>query len=152
MDRLLERSLEILSATSPPTLPMDRLSAALRRERMAVTESVLERSLAGRDHVRLIDPWLGANRAVSGIRGRAAGHRRWVCMTPARQEWSRSGRNQPSERSVSEASHTPREAPRLRLDRAIRALSDRIDLDSPVELARWVRICQEGTRANQMAA
>ena len=143
MDRLLERSLEILAAQSPPTLPLDTLSRVLHRERMAVTESVLERSLAKASPVRMIDPWLGANRAIGRVRSRRAGRRRWVCLKPTR-EWSRDSSGEPA---------APEPGARLgrsagQIDRAIRTLSDRIDRDSPIELARWIRICQEGTRAN----
>lgn len=144
MDRLLERSLELLAAQSPPTLPLDTLSRALHRERMAVTESVLERSLTKASPVRMIDPWLGANRAIARLRNRRAGRRRWVCLMPTRGEWRQDSSGGPA--AAGPGGRLGRSA--CQIDRAVRTLSEQIDRNSPVELARWIRICQEGTRAN----
>ncbi len=148
MDRLLERSLEILSANSPPVLPLSTLSKALHRERMAVTESVLERSLSNAAPVRMIDPWLGANSGIARIRNRQAERRRWVCLTPTRVEWE-PGPGTAIENPVPSAGLAQSAC---QIDRAVRTLTDHIDLESPIELARWIRICREGNRANSRAA
>lgn len=143
MDRLAQHCQRTLARRRPACATLGDLEDALRRDRIATTRSVLVRSIRIAERVVPLDPWRGPNR---GIARSAEGP--WVVLAPA-------GHADPSE--VPGAESTPASAPRPgapgrpdpaedRIDRALRVIGSGGDADSPVALARWVRLFDEGTR------
>ena len=150
MDRLAETCFSILARRRPARAPITALEEDLRRDRIAMTGSVLRRSLRTAEGLREIDPWRGANR---GLPRAARGP--WIVVEPDATTPGAAG-PAPGDGPGGSATarvplHTPPDTGR-RIDRGLRTLAARGDATSPCALARWLRLCDEGDAALALAA
>lgn len=76
MESLLHRSLRVVRSHPAPALSFSRLRVLVRATGVAVSEEVLLQALrSGREHVRVIDPWIGPWSLLVESRGALSGRR-----------------------------------------------------------------------------
>ena len=145
MNRLLDHLRAQLARRTPATLGMDQVEAALRRERIAVTRSVLERTVREDSTLLLLRPWRGANRGLGWRR-----HDERISLAPRRPSISSPWT---ARRAAGDAQlrFGATRVTGVALDRAVRTLGCRGDTASITAMARWVRLSDEATRAHVRA-